>query len=508
MNILPILYIILFTIIFCIFIKVVVSNTSELSKALLKYLTTNLLLCILFILQVFAVSNLEYEFLLDAIHVILCFNIYTNVIFTYEYNKIKPNKVVKNIYFDLCLVFCALFATNGIHNILYDYEVINTAGMERAVTLSTGVHYLFIIFLMSPFLVHISVVKNKMIKRNSKESNYFMFISCVVTFVYSLYIFRFGLFQKAYNMMYITVVLESIAFYYISEKYELNSDINHVKTHIVENIEKPIVVVRNDGKVVKYNRSALDIFQSLNEFEIDNFFDIKEIVSYVKELKDLHDTTMEIVNKQGIVSYFATSSKEISYNSSNNFYVIVLSDVSSVVAKKDDMDTLVSLDQLTSILNRQAFSSIGKKELEKTVNSNELIAIFMLDLDYFKKVNDTYGHLVGDEILISVSNTMAKVIGDDNCVARYGGEEFCGYIHGDSPTEIEETLQNIRKEIMNINHKIADGTIVNVTASIGYIISNNKDANLDTLYHLSDVALYQAKVLGRNKVVNYDFENN
>ena len=163
-------------------------------------------------------------------------------------------------------------------------------------------------------------------------------------------------------------------------------------------------------------------------------------------------------------------------------------------------------DGLTSLFNRRYFNDIAKSVIDKTVRNNNLFGFMILDIDNFKKYNDTYGHQEGDNVLISLSNSLRETFKrSDDLIFRLGGEEFGVLINSKSKDDIIR-LVNLAKEnieMLNIEHKDNEEYGV-VTASFGLIIIEEKDINidhkLDYIYKKADDELYKAKEDGRNTV--------
>lgn len=154
----------------------------------------------------------------------------------------------------------------------------------------------------------------------------------------------------------------------------------------------------------------------------------------------------------------------------------------------------VRKDPLTGILNRMAFQSDVSLSLLK---QDRRIVLIMCDLDYFKTYNDTYGHQLGDELLISFARTLQDSVGHIGFSGRMGGDEFAAMLSFDSVAtnkQIETEIANIWDQLIN-NIKTIDEIL---TISLGVAISSGKTTSFDELYKQADKALYQAKENGRN----------
>ena len=122
----------------------------------------------------------------------------------------------------------------------------------------------------------------------------------------------------------------------------------------------------------------------------------------------------------------------------------------------------------------------------------------IIDIDFFKKVNDTYGHIYGDYILRDCSKILKTNLRKVDIIGRFGGEEFVLYIEDTDISNMEIMCNNLRKKIQNFKFEY-DEIKINITASFGFTISS-KNLNFDDCFKLADKALYQAKETGRNKV--------
>ena len=163
--------------------------------------------------------------------------------------------------------------------------------------------------------------------------------------------------------------------------------------------------------------------------------------------------------------------------------------------EKKDIENIVNKDHLTGLYNRRYLKYL-QNEFKKY---DTLFSIIMIDIDHFKNINDTYGHDIGDTVLIDFANILIKLVRDDDAVVRYGGEEFV------------IVMKEIQKEVLlrkaeSIKYKIAKSKFSineHITASFG-VASDNGEHNMDEVIKNADIALYQAKENGRNQVVIYE----
>jgi diguanylate cyclase (GGDEF)-like protein len=160
-------------------------------------------------------------------------------------------------------------------------------------------------------------------------------------------------------------------------------------------------------------------------------------------------------------------------------------------------------DGLTQLLNRRAFDDLALRTWREAEKRRQSCAVLMLDVDYFKQYNDTYGHLEGDQCLLAVGRILETTTGDrDMLLARYGGEEFILVVSGYSQAEICSLAEQIRRTIEDAAIEHRNSGVCNViTVSIGVSISHHlENHTLNELIAAADNQLYRAKNGGRNQV--------
>ncbi|OOY85378.1 hypothetical protein BOW14_10485 [Solemya velum gill symbiont] len=157
-------------------------------------------------------------------------------------------------------------------------------------------------------------------------------------------------------------------------------------------------------------------------------------------------------------------------------------------------------DPLTGINNRRQFYRLGEPEVDRSHRYGRPLSLLILDADHFKQVNDTYGHGVGDHILIALATGLEQSLRSSDIPARFGGEEFVVLMPetpSDTANEIAERLRAMVAERIVVT---STGERVSVTISIGVSSLQPEDTDLDQMIKRADRALYRAKEAGRNRV--------
>lgn len=166
-----------------------------------------------------------------------------------------------------------------------------------------------------------------------------------------------------------------------------------------------------------------------------------------------------------------------------------------------EVQTLASTDPLTGLYNRRHFFDLAQREIERATRANQPLSVVMLDVDYFKQVNDCYGHLFGDHVLQMVAKQCRSLLRTMDVLARYGGEEFVIMLPGTPLDHAQQVAERLRQHIAQTSMTMAD-TTVQITISLGVAELNIHDhLTLDGLLSHTDQALYLAKQAGRNQVV-------
>ncbi|MBD3841231.1 MAG: diguanylate cyclase [Campylobacterales bacterium] len=188
----------------------------------------------------------------------------------------------------------------------------------------------------------------------------------------------------------------------------------------------------------------------------------------------------------------------IDRKNNKDIYLVTLIDISVMTIEKVELKNKVYYDALTNVYNRNKLDEVFKYELVQAQRYGSIFSMILVDIDHFKKFNDTYGHLVGDEVLVLLAKTIEKITRSTDTFARWGGEEFVIVLPNTTKENAAILAEHIRKDVEKLRHKKA-GLI---TASFG-ISQFEKNDTQESMYQKCDKALYKAKENGRNRVEVY-----
>lgn len=280
----------------------------------------------------------------------------------------------------------------------------------------------------------------------------------------------------------------------------------HLTQSIINAIPNPIVVTDGISTLIS-NQHFLEFFNmnNLKEFlekrncvselfqEQDGFFSLSSIN------KDILWT--DYIYKSGVEHKVSIKSHEnhsyvfdLSVKKINDHYLIVLT---NITAKEQEryLKSLAYNDHLTQIYNRQMFDKLFTEQLSTHRRFGYNLSLIMFDIDYFKRVNDTFGHSIGDRVLISISKIIKEKLRSNDIFARYGGEEFIILLPQTNSEDAYKKAYEL-KELINENQ---DNSIPNITASFGLTELTNDDDEYSAFLRV-DKALYEAKKR-RNDIV-------
>ncbi len=178
----------------------------------------------------------------------------------------------------------------------------------------------------------------------------------------------------------------------------------------------------------------------------------------------------------------------------------MLQDLASLVMDELELRLLASTDSLTGALNRRHFMELGEREIHRASRYCRPLSVIMFDIDRFKSVNDTYGHLVGDHVLTEFTALCRQVLRQEDILGRYGGEEFAVVLPETKKSEAFELAERLRQLAAETVIEVADSKL-NFTLSAGVAAFQLGYETFDDTLHRADQALYEAKRNGRNRVV-------
>jgi diguanylate cyclase (GGDEF)-like protein len=181
----------------------------------------------------------------------------------------------------------------------------------------------------------------------------------------------------------------------------------------------------------------------------------------------------------------------------SSLFVLILS-----YKLNQNLESIATIDGLTGVLNRRGLEDAAIKMQDMCKRINLSMAVLLIDIDHFKKVNDQHGHLTGDEVLRHLAKNISEMLRSSDVLGRYGGEEFCVFMPNTNENEALGLAERIRSGVEAKPLKLKHPTI-NSTVSIGVADSVRAGYDFKGLIATADTAMYVAKKSGRNRVMSY-----
>ena len=267
----------------------------------------------------------------------------------------------------------------------------------------------------------------------------------------------------------------------------------------MEHIKEGFVLVDEGNNYLSSNNAAAKILPGITDIvKGESIFSAR---SFPEELKNIEgDDFIEFSITDDDVKYFEASiSPVFTEDRSIKAKIILLREITDSVNLMKELEDAAYLDALTGLYNRKHFTELANVDIERALRTNQSIYTAMLDLDFFKNVNDTYGHAAGDLILKTTAGIIRQTIRAYDLVGRYGGEEFVLLITDLKPQEAHSLVERIR-ENMEDHITRYEGIEIKICCSIGLAKFVEGDT-LETSLKKADAALYAAKNGGRNRVM-------
>ena len=283
--------------------------------------------------------------------------------------------------------------------------------------------------------------------------------------------------------------------------------------------QEAMTVTDIEGNIIKINKAFTDITgYEASEAIGKNTNILKSNIQGFEFYNEMWNTLLkegkwqgEIYNKRKsgeIYPEFLSVTAIKNENGETTNYIAQFLDISEIKKAQEHAEYQADHDFLTGLLNRKSLMSSLQQEFEKAKNDDTLDAFLFIDLDHFKKINDSYGHHIGDQMLIEIAKRIKQVIGKKNIVARISGDEFGVVLQNLDNSEkkaallVKNICQNLLKEISSAY--IIGNLKLYMSTSIGVKLFPEDEKSINDIIYHADKAMYEAKKQGKNKFVFFD----
>ena len=304
------------------------------------------------------------------------------------------------------------------------------------------------------------------------------------------------------NVQHINFTPHSLAimsfFLYIGVvRFNIFDIISIATVSAMEHIKEGFILVDESNNYLSSNPAAADMFPDITMLHKGE--SILAVKNWPGELRSMESSSAEFSMKEEGIRYFRASISPVySENRAVMAKIIIFSDITDSVILMKELEVAACCDGLTGLYNRRHFSELANASIKRAARLQQPIYVGMLDIDFFKNSNDTYGHAAGDMILKTAALIIRQTIRSYDLVGRYGGEEFVFLLTDLEARDAFNLVERVRENMEN-HIAIYEDTKIKTTCSIG-LAKFLEDDTLESALKRADLALYAAKNLGRNQV--------
>ena len=282
--------------------------------------------------------------------------------------------------------------------------------------------------------------------------------------------------------------------------------------NIVRSSPFPIIISKlGEGRIVIANRNATKLF-GINDVELSRYYfkdffvddnNRRLFMEKLEKKQEVQDFEILVKSATGNTPFWLLASANVVDYDNGVVLYTAFQDITNRKRREDILRTQADRDPLTAIFNRRYFEAHATERIMKARHSKQPFAVLMLDADNFKRINDTYGHKIGDKVLIELAAVCERTLRSEDMVARYGGEEFVVFLENVTPDIAEIVANRLREAISSIVVYSDEHEPISFTVSIG-IAPSGISNTVDRMIKMADDAMYIAKQKGRNRVEMYD----
>jgi len=424
------------------------------------------------------------------------------LLFVINYFDFKLNWKLVTVLLAIPLIIIILMWTTDLHKLYYASHYLIVIGAVRHLGKTSGpLHSLGHAWLFLCLLIIIGVLVYEFVKIDRRSRPRLTLIA-IGTFgcIISNIIYLLNPFDLYINYGPLAVTIICIFFGINILKYDMFDIIPKASEMALSSMSDAFLLVDTYNHIINANETAKGMFPSVRK--LNKYSPIDMIDNWPGELKEIRETKNSGEVKftmPGGNHYTASISPIISGKYQILGYIVMIHNITESVLLTQKLEEIAYTDALTGILNRRQFMdlAIAQSGRIKRLKNDGFIIIF--DLDHFKNVNDTYGHLIGDKVLRTTVDRVKDIIRPYDLFGRYGGEEFIIFALDLNADDIFKLAERARINISS-TPMVFDDLELTISASFG-ITSVHSARNLDDIIKKADDALYQAKNEGRNKVV-------
>lgn len=429
----------------------------------------------------------------------------TTLLFTEHFFPFTKWKFL--LLFGIPIATLILRFTNDFHHLYFISISTESFGNVVFLTKEKGIWFLVqslhsATLIAIAFVLHIITFKRK--KEPSSEKSLYMLFASAIAFMGLLFnVIKIGGIGIDYMVIFLPITVGFVVTAILRNDF-LETKIL-ARDIIFEKNSQGMILLNNGNRILDYNEAAYAIFAQqgimLRKDFVDAVFANEGVLK--KIIMTPETETWKASNTNGIKYYDILTSNLQRNNGSIYGKMKTIYDITERQTISDHLKVLATTDELSGLMNRRAFVPLAEAQLKRGAANHKIFYLLMMDLDFFKNINDTYGHMIGDDVIESFGRLLRQHFESPDLIGRMGGEEFTVLMESENITTAFTKTDNFRKLIADTDFDVEKG-LLPVTVSIGVAEAENDNKNISQLITMADKALYAAKNSGRNKTMVYN----
>lgn len=499
----------------CIYVFVKRFNYTKIANLFILYTAFTSVYCIASAFGLLSTNLAQVQFWTIVQYIGMPFSPPLGLLFIMQYLGMKITK--KGCVALLLIPFISLIlvATNNFHHLYYRVFEIDPALGAPYVHLELGIWYMIqgVFTFASMFVAFLLVLSRWKETARAYRLQLIALMCGQLVPIITAFIYLIGVTPPGIDPVPMVLWLSSLLYLWSISSSRMFTIMPVAKDVIFNSINDGVIVLDESNRLIEFNQACQSMFPKLHKsmFGMDFAkvwlelsgnafpFDLKK-TAFNQELQ------LRAANHSE--NTYQIRMSPLQHANTNKGLLIIFTDITDLKRLQVQLEYQAFYDELTQIYNRRAFFQKCNQEFTELKNTSLAFSVILMDIDYFKRVNDTYGHFVGDQLLQHVVNMCRAQLEKGELFARYGGEEFVLALKGYTVLEAEVLANQIRSHV-ETNPLITNDGIISVTISLGVAeATKEKEETLYQLLNKADKALYSAKQEGRNQVYIYTAESN
>lgn len=445
-------------------------------------------------------NQLQFAFMVEIFGLVFITPLWALAAYEFHFYR-NSSFLIKFLIFIIPMLTLLIAATNEYHHLYYNDYIINRyQGLSMASIMKGPWYYVFIAYTYGAFsygiLVFFLLWKKSIYSLKTPEC---LILTGSLFPGIAYVIYELNVLPIPYDFTTLGFALFALTFSIALFKFDFLKLKEIARESVFDEVKEGIIVVDKMNRLIDFNRSAHKMFGWLISQNLGkSLLEFEEGRLIVGQSSDNFDIQ---IRQKDVVKHIGFTMTPVWSNNKGVGKILIFQDITTQVRAMEELKRIATHDTLSEVYNRRKLMEEGEREFIRANRYNTDLSALMLDIDYFKKINDTYGHLAGDQVIKSLANLCKQRIRLTDIIGRYGGEEFLILAPN---TDLKQALviaEDLRKlvEKMVIDY---NGQSIMVKISIGVASKSGvtQKRSLTELINESDKALYEAKNSGRNKV--------